>query len=144
MFTPKEISVNHLPSLAKLFRLSLVVIFFVIILAGPVSASSGLPQEQTPPLTLDAFLKWLIGGGGSIIAVSWIFERMRWFQALTSQAKQYTIFGAAVVVGCGALAVITYAPAATLSAIAPYFLIIASIFTTVFIAETFHKADKAG
>jgi drug/metabolite transporter (DMT)-like permease len=127
----------------KFFRLCLVVILLMLIFAVPVLASSGSPQApEPPPVDLHAFLQWLIGGGGSILAVSWFLERMRWFQSLYADQKDYIVFGCAAIVGCGALAVVMYVPQTFLDAIAPFFLIIASTFVTVFIAKLFHRADK--
>jgi hypothetical protein len=127
----------------KLFRLSLVVILLSLIFAVPVFASSGSPQApEPPPVDLRAFLQWLVGGGGSILAVSWMLERMRWFQALYADQKDYIVFGCAAVVGCGALAVVMYVPQAFLDTIAPFFMLIASIFVTVFIVKIFHRVDK--
>lgn len=124
----------------RLFALTVIVILFSLIFALPVLAAS--PGQEILPLDIKAFLQWLVGGGGSILAVSWILERMAWFQALNSDRKDYTIFGFAVIVGCGALAVVTYVPAIVLDSIAPFFLVISSIFVTIFIAKIFHQADK--
>lgn len=112
--------------------------------AGPLLPARQAVLQEVPPAAPDlpGVLQWLVGGGGSILAVSWGLERMKWFQALSSETKDYTIFGAAAVVGCGALAIITYVPAVMLGAIAPYFAILASIFVTVFLAKVFHKADR--
>jgi FtsH-binding integral membrane protein len=127
----------------KLFRLSLVVILLSLILAVPVFASSGAPQApEPPPVDVRAFLQWLIGGGGSILAVSWLLERMRWFQSLYADQKDYIVFGCAAIVGCTALFVVMYVPQTFLDTIAPFFLIVASTFVTVFIAKLFHRADK--
>jgi hypothetical protein len=127
----------------KFFRLSLVVILLSLILAVPVLASSGSPQApEPPPVDVRAFLQWLIGGGGSILAVSWLLERMRWFQSLYADQKDYIVFGCAAVVGCGALAVVMYVPQTLLDVIAPFFLLVASTFVTVFIVKIFHRADK--
>jgi hypothetical protein len=93
-------------------------------------------------MDLTSFLTWLVVSGGSISVVSWLFERMNWFQALASDVKDYTIFGASVVVGCGALAVVTYVPAEVLAAIAPYFLVVSGTFATVFMGKAFHAVDK--
>lgn len=124
----------------RMFALTLIVILFSLIFAMPVLAAS--PGQEVMPLDIKAFLQWLIGGGGSILAVSWLLERMAWFQKLGPNQKDYTVFGLAAVVGCGALAIVMYAPVAVLDAIAPFFLVISSIFVTVFIAKVFHKADK--
>jgi hypothetical protein len=127
----------------RLFILCLVVCLVSLVFAAPVFANSGGDQTTImQPLDVNSFLQWLIGGGGSILAVSWILERLKWFQELTSDQRDYAIFGSSVIVGCGALAVVTYVPVVILTAIAPYFLIIASVFTTVFIAKAFHSADK--
>jgi hypothetical protein len=128
--------------LGRFLMIGLVVILFSLLFAMPVFASSGAPQAAPAPIDVRAFLQWLIGGGGSILAVSWLLERMAWFQLLTSDQKDYTIFGFGAVVGCGALAIVMYVPAYWLDAIAPFFLIVASTFVTVFIAKLFHRADK--
>ena len=125
----------------KLFYVVLIAVALLAFTAWPVSASSGNPQVSTAP-DLTTFLNWLISGPGSILAVSWLLERMKWFQAMESNAKDYLTFGIAAVVGCAALAMVTYVPASTMAAIAPYFMILSSMFVTVFVMKTFHKADK--
>lgn len=132
-------------SISKVFIIALTIVLAVLlpVVVTPVFAASPYLQTPQPPvMDLTAFLQWLIGGGGSLIAVSWLLERMKWFQALTSDAKDNVIFVAAVVVGCGALAVVTYVSPVILAAIAPYFLILASTFVGVFIMKAFHKYDK--
>ena len=89
------------------------------------------------------FLMWLIASGGSIAAVSWILERVAWFQNQPSQNKDYIIFGLSVVVGIFAQLLLTYLPKETIEVITPYFAIVSSIFGTVFLAKGFHKVDKA-
>ena len=88
------------------------------------------------------FLKWLWLSGGSIIAASWIFERISWFKAKTADQKEWFFFGLASLFSVGAYAAITYIPVATLDAIQPYFLIVSGIFITVVIGKMFHTADK--
>lgn len=124
----------------KLFIMLAILFVSTFVFVGHVFASNG--ADTATPNSLPEFLQWLIGGGGSILAVSWILERIPWFQSLTSDQRDYAIFGMSVVVGCGALAVVTYVPAEIISDIAPYFLIIASTFATVFIAKLFHSQDK--
>ena len=88
------------------------------------------------------FLKWLWLSGGSIIAASWIFERIQWFKAKSADEKEWFFFGLASLFSVGAYAAITYIPVATLDAIQPYFLIVSGIFITVVIGKMFHVADK--
>lgn len=137
-------------SLTKSVIVALVLILAAVLpfvvtpaLASTGAAAPALQEPEPAPLNLTAFLQWLISSGGSIITVSWLFERMRWFQELTSENKDWTIFGASVVVACSALAVVTYVPAATIAAIAPYFLIVSGSFVVVFMGKAFHRADKA-
>lgn len=135
-------------STTKVFIIAMTIVLAVLlpVVVTPVLASSGAPAQAEPPPAIDimTFFKWLASSGGSIIAVSWLLERAAWFQAFSSNKKDNVIFGASVAVACVALAVITYVPAAILAVIAPYFLIISGTFVTVFIAKTFHRADKSG
>lgn len=132
-------------SISKVFIIALTIVLAVLlpVVVTPVFAASPYLQTPQPPvMDLKAFLQWLIGGGGSLIAVSWLLERLKWFQALSSDAKDNVIFVAAAIVGCTALAVVTYVSPVILAAIAPYFLILASTFVGVFIMKAFHKYDK--
>lgn len=92
--------------------------------------------------SLDQFLTWLYAGGGSIAVISWIMERVKWFQSLTSEMRELVMFILSVVVGIGAFAIVQYAPKEFLDAIGPYFSIIASIFGVIFMGKFFHKVDK--
>jgi hypothetical protein len=92
-------------------------------------------------MELNQFLTWLTAGG-SIVAVSFILERLAAFQVLASNVKQLITFGACVVLSFGAFAVNQYVPADVLAQITPYFSIISGLFGVLFISQTFHKADK--
>jgi len=126
----------------KFVSVFLIVLLAMLVWVAPVSASAGPAQEVPGAPDLSTFLQWLIGGPGSILAVSWLLERMKWFQALTSDQKQYTVFGCAAAVGCGALAVVKFAPPSLLASIAPFFMVISATFVTLFVMKGFHKADK--
>ena len=91
---------------------------------------------------LTDFLVWLFAGGGSIAVISWVMERVNWFQSLTSEAREWLMFGLSALVGVLAYAVVNYVSAETLSLIAPYFTIVASVFGVVFLGKAFHKVDK--
>lgn len=93
-------------------------------------------------MVLDEFLIWL-GAGGSIIAVSWMFEKFGWFQSLSSMAKRWIMFGMCVLIAGGAFAIQTFVPVEILALIAPWFKIVAGIFGALFISESFHKVNKA-
>lgn len=92
-------------------------------------------------MNFNEFLTWL-AGGGSIIAVSFIFERMAWFQKLTSDARQWVMFAAASVFSLGAYATNVYVSPDVLAQLAPIFGIEAGIFGILFLSKAFHKVDK--
>lgn len=92
-------------------------------------------------MTLDEFLVWL-GAGGSIIAVSWLFEKLNWFTNLSSMAKRWIMFGMCVVIAGGAFAIQQFVPIEVLAQLAPWFKIISGVFGTLFVSETFHRVNK--
>ena len=94
-------------------------------------------------MELAQFLQWLIGSGGAVMAASWILEQIpQWMQWENSAGKKWSFFGLSAAIGSAALAVIQYAPAAALEAIAPYFAVLAAAFATIFMGEAFHKLTK--
>lgn len=92
-------------------------------------------------MDLTQFLVWLTGGG-SIVAVSWLFENWAWFQAQTAQLKQMLTFGASAVLSLGAWAVTTYVSASVLAQIAPVFMILSTLFASIFVGQLFHSFAK--
>jgi hypothetical protein len=87
------------------------------------------------------FLMFIVAGGGIVVA-SWVLERMSFFQALEAEQKQWVIFGVASVLSLTGYAVQTYVPAEVIAQIAPWFLGVSSIFSTLFLGQAFHKVDK--
>jgi hypothetical protein len=93
-------------------------------------------------MTFKEFMEWLVNSGGAIVVVSWIFERLPWFQGLTATAKEYVFFGACAVVAVLGYVGLTYIPPEVIQTIAPYFGILYMTFSAVFLGNLFHKADK--
>jgi len=93
-------------------------------------------------MELNEFLVWLFSGGGAIIAASWLAERWPWFQTLAAKVKEFMLFAVAAILSCGAYAVVTFVPQATLDQAAPWFLIVSGVLSTVFLGKIFHSADK--
>jgi hypothetical protein len=93
-------------------------------------------------MTLPAFLMWVLNSGGSISIVSWILERVKFYQSLASDVKQYVFYGASVVVAILAYLILTFIPAHLLTVIAPVFSILYGTFITVFLGQMFHRVDK--
>ncbi len=92
---------------------------------------------------VNEFLQWLLGSGGTVIAASWILERIPWFQAKTAEFKEWFFFGVVSVIWALAYAITTYVPTTIITAIQPWFLGISGLFVVVVVGKLFHKADKA-
>jgi hypothetical protein len=84
----------------------------------------------------------LAAGVGAIMLVSWLWEYFGWFATVTPEKKKLILFGMSAGVAVLAFVVKTYVPANILEQIAPYFVLIASIFTNLFSGEVFHKSTK--
>ena len=95
------------------------------------------------PTNLIDFLTWIVYGGGGAIAVSWILEKMPWYQEKPSGIKQNIYFGIVSGFTLIVYAILNYVPAEVLAMIAPWFGIIAVTFVNVYIGTGFHRASKA-
>jgi hypothetical protein len=89
-----------------------------------------------------AFLNWIIFGGGAVLCSSWVLERIALFQAQSPETKKFISYGMSALFGFGAYALITFAPDFVALA-QPYFMVVASIFSSIFLSNVFHKYDKA-
>ena len=87
-------------------------------------------------------LTWILNSGGSIAIVSWIAERLPWFQAQTAQAKETIFLVASVAISLAAYLILTYVPADILAQISPFFTIVYGVFATVFLGKAAHLLDK--
>lgn len=95
------------------------------------------------PTNLIDFLTWIVYGGGGAIAVSWILERMAWYQGKPSNVKQNIYFGIVSVFTLIIYAILNYVPAEVLATLTPWFGIIAVTFVNVYIGTGFHRVSKA-
>ena len=95
------------------------------------------------PTNLIDFLTWIVYGGGGAIAVSWILEKMPWYQEKPSNVKQNIYFGIVSVFTLIIYAILNYVRAEVLAMLTPWFGIIAVTFVNVYIGTGFHKASKA-
>lgn len=92
-------------------------------------------------MTLNEFLVWM-GSGGSIVFVSWIAERIAWFQALSKDAKQWVIYVSSVILSFIAYSVSTYASPELLAQLAPFFTILSASFISIFLGQAFYFFSK--
>jgi hypothetical protein len=92
-------------------------------------------------MTITQFLVWVAGGGATIMA-SWVLERIAWYQGLASDLKRWIFFGVASVFGFAAYFIGAFVPVEVLNQIAPFFLILSSAFSYVFLGSAFHEVDR--
>lgn len=93
-------------------------------------------------ITLEGFLLWLGTVGGSGTVVSFILEQVEWFQSLSEKGRKWVSFVGMALLGIASHLVLTYVPQEVLLGIAPYFILIASAFVSVFSGEILHKMLK--
>jgi len=93
-------------------------------------------------MTINDFLAWLLGSGGSVMAASWILERIVWFQDKSADFKEWFFFAVASAIALAAYAGVTYIPQETIDMLAPYFTVVSGIFVTIVVGQAFHKLDK--
>jgi drug/metabolite transporter (DMT)-like permease len=88
------------------------------------------------------FLNWIVFGGGAVMCASWVLDRVAWFQAQSPELKKVIAYVLSAVFGIGAYLLVTLAPDFVALA-QPYFMVIASVFSSIFLSNVFHKYDKA-
>ena len=92
-------------------------------------------------MLLKDFLTFL-GGVGVVAAVSWVWEYFGWGAAMDAKKKQMIFFAVCVVVALAAYATTVYVPQTVLDQIAPFFAVVATIFTYLFLGNNFHQVTK--
>ena len=94
-------------------------------------------------MALNDFFALLLTAGGASAAASWVLERIKAYADIeNSETKRWIFFAVCAVLSIGSYCVITFVPAAILLAIAPYFGILATLFLSVFLGNSFHAKDK--
>lgn len=93
-------------------------------------------------MTLDQFLYGLVNGGGSAMLVSFILEKIPWYQNQTSDNKRYLFFGLTFLLTVSGYLTITYVPRDVINTMAPYFAMGYTTFASVFLGTAFHKITK--
>lgn len=93
-------------------------------------------------MTLTSFFEWLFASGGCLIAATWVLGQFTGYNALADNVKKWIFLAVASVFGVGAYAGITYLPATIISAIQPYFLIVAGVFAFTFLNQAYTKLSN--
>ena len=89
-------------------------------------------------MNLQDFLVWL-STGGALIAASWLLGQIPGYDTLTEKVRQWIFFGLSLIFAGGAVAITTYVSADMLAKIAPWFLIVAFVFSSIFIQKAYTK-----
>jgi hypothetical protein len=89
----------------------------------------------------EQFLNWLLYGGGAVMASSWLLEQWAWFQGKTAKMKQFIAYSVSALFGVGAYAMVTFG-SELISKAEPFFMILASVFSMIFLNNAFHKLNK--
>lgn len=97
-------------------------------------------QAGNVPTLLDAVRLLAAGATGGIIA--FLFERMKWFDKMSSNAKWWVTFGLMVGLPVLAQAAITYVPTHVWAALQPFWNSLALGFVTWLGSQLTHKADR--
>ena len=92
-------------------------------------------------MDFSSFLTWLVTGGGSIMAASWILGRFPKYAALADSIKQIIFFCVASVFGVGAYFGMVYLPPTFIAQIQPIFVILAGVFAYTFFNKLSTKLD---
>jgi len=94
-------------------------------------------------MSLNDFLTLLISAGGAAAVASWVLERIPAYVSIAlAETKRWIFFGVCAVLALGAYCVITFVSPSILQAVAPFFALIASVFSSVFLGTAFHNTDK--
>ncbi len=93
-------------------------------------------------MTTSEFLGWLMNSGGIAIVVSWIAERLPFYQAWPPDAKKISYIIACVALGLALYAAQTYVTPATWAAIDPWFKVAAGLVLMTSAGTGYHKLAK--
>jgi len=94
-------------------------------------------------MALNDFFALLLTAGGASAVASWILERIKAYSNISDpEVKRWIFFGVCTVLSVGSYCVITFVPPAVLLQIVPYFGIVATVFSSVFLGNSFHLRDK--
>jgi hypothetical protein len=132
-----EVDMKHF---VRMLFMAVIVIILLMLTITAVALASAPKQESVA--SLSNFLLWMVTGG-SVIAVSWLCERWKWFQAQTPDNKKYIQYGASALLGIAALLVQNYVTTAILELMQPYFAVLAAVFGMLFLNQAAHVNDPA-
>jgi len=83
-----------------------------------------------------------VAGVGVVAAVSWVWEYFGWGADMEPKKKQMLMFLVCVVVALGAYSVNVFVPANILEQVAPFFAVVATVFSYFFLGAGFHSVTK--
>lgn len=128
--------------MGKVFRGLVLVTLIILVMALPaVAAPANVEATEAPGLV--EVLKMLAQGIGVGAVTAFLFEKFKWFQALGTEAKWWTILGISLGLPILAEIALQFVPAATWALLEPYWMAIASGFLAWAGSQTVHLVHRA-
>lgn len=129
-------------NIKKFILWTMLAVALVLILSAFTGQGSPLRVTTSQQdVSLMNTLIWLATGGGAVIVLSWVSERIPAFQALQPQTRWWIQLIGSVVLAIGAKVLILNLPQSTLDAVAPYFETVAGIVLLFVANQVAHTLD---
>lgn len=129
-------------NIKKFILWTMLAVALVLILSAFTGQGSPLRVTTSQQdVSLMNTLIWLATGGGAVIVLSWVSERIPAFQVLQSQTRWWIQLIGSVVLAIGAKVLILNLPQSTLDAVAPYFETVAGIVLLFVANQVAHTLD---
>lgn len=128
--------------MGKILRVALMVTVILILTAGIVSAAPAGAEGDTAPGLVET-LKLLAQGIGVGAVTAFLFEKFKWFQALGTETKWWTILGISIGLPILAEIALQFVPPHIWSLLEPYWTAIASGFLAWAGSQGVHLVQKA-
>jgi uncharacterized membrane-anchored protein len=87
-------------------------------------------------------LTQLATGGLAMVFVSWLLERVPAFQAISSEAKAWTVLMLTLIVSLASQAALNLVPPEVLLALEPYVKVALGVITAWLTSQTYHAVQK--
>jgi len=103
-------------------------------------------EGSTLPATLQGFVAWLGSSAGLIVAASFILERLKAFQSLSSNARRWIVVVFVVLAPTLSMLAVRTIPADVWAALEPFYatlLTSLTVLATLFASQAAHAVDKA-
>ena len=88
------------------------------------------------------FLRNVAAGAWAPVAIAFLLEHVKWFQALQSEARKWVVLGLFVALPLAATALLKYVPAYIWTELEPFWNALAIGFAGWVVSQAAHRWDK--